>query len=202
MTHLSHWPTEQCGCDPHMIQLWPTFWSIVFKVMYHDMKNVDMEQCHRFLHSWQHTELVPCVDFLKMKSLDITCFKTAWDNKLLSHQWYFSAFIRPKVHSLTRCPTLFSNEHVISGLHPYNLVSRWDPLDPPKSDPSDLDYPGHPILFQPCSLLISCILASSWVTIGPCSVHMMDAVINASHVNEHNNIKTTNMITTNSNNNA
>ena len=57
-----------------------------------------MEQCHRFLHSWQDTELVPCTDFLKMKSLDTTCFKIAWDNKLVSHQWYFSAFIRPKVH--------------------------------------------------------------------------------------------------------
>ena len=30
------------------------------------MKNFDTEQCHRFLHSWQDTELVPCTDFMKM----------------------------------------------------------------------------------------------------------------------------------------
>ena len=29
-----------------------------------------MEQCHIFLHSWQDKELVPCTDFLKMKSMD------------------------------------------------------------------------------------------------------------------------------------
>ena len=39
---------------------------------------------------------------------------------------------------------LFSKEHVISGSHPDNVVCRWDPLDPPKSDPSDPDCPGHP----------------------------------------------------------
>ena len=38
-----------------------------------------MEQYHRSLHSWQHADPAPCVDFLKMKSLDITCFKTALD---------------------------------------------------------------------------------------------------------------------------
>ena len=31
------------------------------------MKTFDMEQCHRFLHSWQDTEPVPCTDFLRMK---------------------------------------------------------------------------------------------------------------------------------------
>ena len=39
------------------------------------MKNFDMEQCHRFFHSWQDTELVTCTDFLKIKSLDTICFK-------------------------------------------------------------------------------------------------------------------------------
>ena len=28
----------------------------------HDMKCFDMEQCHRFLHSWQDTEPVPCTE--------------------------------------------------------------------------------------------------------------------------------------------
>ena len=73
-----------------------------------------MEQCHRFLHSWQYIEPVPCVDFLKMKSLDTTCFKTSGDDKLVLYQCYFSAFIRPKVHLRTyQIPTLFSNKHVI-----------------------------------------------------------------------------------------
>ena len=30
-----------------------------------------------FILAWQDTEPVPCTDFLKMKSLDSTCFKTA-----------------------------------------------------------------------------------------------------------------------------
>ena len=112
-------------------------------------KKKSLERCHRFLYSWQDTEPVPCIDFLKVKSLDTTCFKTAWDNKLVSHPWYFSAFIRPKVHSRSyQMPTLFSKEHVISGSHPENSVCGWDPLDPSKSDPSDPDCLGHPIHFQ------------------------------------------------------
>ena len=38
------------------------------------MKKSYMKQCHRFL---QDTELVPHTEFLRMKSLDTTCFKTA-----------------------------------------------------------------------------------------------------------------------------
>ena len=37
-------------------------------------KKSDIKQCHRLL--WD-TEPVPCTDFLRMKSLDTTCFKTA-----------------------------------------------------------------------------------------------------------------------------
>ena len=52
--------------------------------------------------------------------------------------------------SLTyQMPTLFSKEHVISGSHPDNLACGLDPLDPPKSDPSDPDFPGHLTHFQP-----------------------------------------------------
>ena len=90
-----------------------------------------MKQCHGFLHSWQDTQLVPCTDFLKMKSLDTTCFNTAWDNKLVSHQWYFSSYIYQTQSSVTyQMPTLCSNEHVISRSHPDNLVCGWIPLDP------------------------------------------------------------------------
>ena len=60
-----------------------------------------------------------------------------------------------KVHSVTyQMPTLFYKKHVISGLHTNNLVWRWDPLDPPKSDPDCLDHPTH---FQPRYLCI-CLL--------------------------------------------
>ena len=130
LTYLINWPTEQSGCDPHMTHLWSTRWSFLFKsnVTYVCIiwKIFDMEQCHRYLHSWQNTKSFPCTDFLKMKSLDTTCFKS----------WFhiFSVFIRSKVYQMS---TLFSKEHayVISGSHPNNLVWGWDPLDPPKKWP-------------------------------------------------------------------
>ena len=37
-------------------------------------------------HKWL-TELIPCTEFLTMKSLDTTSFKSAWGSKLDSHQW-------------------------------------------------------------------------------------------------------------------
>ena len=80
------------------------------------------EQCHRLHHSRQDTEPVPYTDLLKMKSLDTTCSKTAWDNKLVSHQLYFSAFIKPKIHSLTTMPTLFSKEHL---MYPGHIQIIW-----------------------------------------------------------------------------
>ena len=51
LTHLTHWPTEQSGCDPHMTHLWPTCWSFLFKSSQCNMTKIfDMEQCHGFLH--------------------------------------------------------------------------------------------------------------------------------------------------------
>ena len=48
---------KKSGCDPHA--------KVFFlKVIQSDM---EMKQCHRFLHSWQDTELVPCTHFLRMK---------------------------------------------------------------------------------------------------------------------------------------
>ena len=80
----------------------------------------------------------PCTDFSKMKTLHTTCFKTAWEIS-----WFYTNDI--SVHSSDakfthQIPTLFSIELVVSGSHPDILVCRWDPLDPPKSDP---DCPGH-----------------------------------------------------------
>ena len=105
-----------------------------------------MEQCHRFLHSWQDTEPVSCTDFLRMKSLDIT-------KQLETINWFHTNNILvhssdPKFTYLSDAK-LFSKKHVISGSHPDNLVCERDPLDPQTSDPSDPDCPGHLTHFQP-----------------------------------------------------
>ena len=51
LTHLTHWPTEQSGCD------WLVTYMLIFKSSWCNMtwKIFDMKQCHRFLHSWQVT---------------------------------------------------------------------------------------------------------------------------------------------------
>ena len=81
--------------------------------------------------------------------LDTTCFKTAWDNNLVSYQWYFSAFIRPTVHSLTRCQHYFLKNVWYSGHIQFADETH---LTLQKSDPSDPDCPGYPTHFQPCNL--------------------------------------------------
>ena len=96
----------------------------------------------------------PDVTHMLKCSLDTTCFKAAWDNKLVSLQWYFSAFIRSKIYSLSyQMPniTLFYKEHVISGrrvisryfslrIRPTWLLKKW---------PNDPDCPGHSTHLQP-----------------------------------------------------
>ena len=58
------------------IWMWPTYDPLVIhmlkKIMY--VMTLDMKQYHRFL---QDTELVPCTEILRMKSLETKCFKTA-----------------------------------------------------------------------------------------------------------------------------
>ena len=103
LIHLTHWPTEQSGCHPNMTHLWPTCWSFLFKsnVTRHEKFWFGTMPDFFIFGRIQNRSLAQ-----KMKSLNITCFKTTWDKKLVSHQWYFSgisASIRPKVHSLTRC---------------------------------------------------------------------------------------------------
>ena len=113
----------------------------------------DMERCHRFLHSWQHTEPV--------WSLAQTFWRwNSWTPHVSKHleikiSWFHTSDI--SVHSSDQklaytyqIPTLFSKEHVASRSHPNNLVCGWDPLDPPKSKPSDPACLGHPTHFQPC----------------------------------------------------
>ena len=70
---------DETTCDLHVEVSIKKQCNMILKFIY-------MKQCHGFLHSWQDMEPVPCTDFLKVKSLDITYFKTAWDNKLVSHQ--------------------------------------------------------------------------------------------------------------------
>ena len=131
VTHI--WPT----CDPQV----EVFSLKVANVRNTTWKIFDMEQCHRFLHFWQDTELVPSTDFLNMKSLDTTCFKTAWDTGFTP---MIFQCIHQTVSSLTYyMPILFSKEHVISRSHPDNLACRWEPLDLSKSNQSDPDCLGH-----------------------------------------------------------
>ena len=139
------WP----ACDPHV--------KVFLKVITCNMtwKIFDMKLCHRFLHSWQNTELVPCT---KMKSLDTTCFKTAC-NGIIS--WFgFAPMIFHCIHQtrslLTyQMPTLFSKEHVKSRLHPDNLVCRWYLLDP---------WPKWPRLFR-LSDPISTLYSKPYITV-------------------------------------
>ena len=79
------------------------------------MKKLDMDQCHRFIHSWKDTEPVPCTVFLKMKSLDTTYFKTAGDeaNKLVLYTSDISVHLSDQSSLTYQIPTLFSKEHVI-----------------------------------------------------------------------------------------
>ena len=109
-------------------------------------------ECHRFLYSWQNTELVPCT---KMKSLDTTCFKTAWDNKLVLYQWYFQSIHQTQSSLTYQMPTLLSKEHVISGSHPYNLLADETHLTLQNSSPSDPDCSGQPTHSQPCCMLVA-----------------------------------------------
>ena len=75
---------------------------------------------YRFLHSWQDTEPVLCTDFLEMKSLETTCFKTAWDNKLILHQWYSVHSSDLKFTHLTKCQHCFLKNMWYPGSHPDN----------------------------------------------------------------------------------
>ena len=102
LTYLTLWPTRQSGCDPHMTHIL----KFLFKVMQNDMK-----QCHRFLCSWQDTELVSCTDFLKMKFLNTTDFKTAWGIKLVSDQCGSVHSPDPRFTHVSDA-NVFSKEHI------------------------------------------------------------------------------------------
>ena len=117
LTHLTYWPTGQSGCDRHMTHLWPIcdphigiFFFKVSDIANMTWKFFDMEQCHGFLHSWWDTKLVSYTDFLKIKSLDTRCFKTAWDNKL---PIIFRCIYQTQSSLTHQMPTLFSKEHLI-----------------------------------------------------------------------------------------
>ena len=110
---------------------------------------LDMEQCHRFLHSWQDTEPVAPLHrrwnlwtpdhWHASKQLEIISWFHTNDISVHSSDPKFTHY---------QMSILFSKEHVIFRSHPDNLVCRWDPLDSPKKDP---DCPGHPTHFQPCT---------------------------------------------------
>ena len=122
LTYLTHWLTEQSGFDPHITYLWTA------------CKKFSMD----FFILGTQTKMI-------MKSLDTICFKTAWDNK-------FDCIHQTQSSLTYQMVKLFFKEHVISWSQLDNLAYGWDPLDPLKSDPSDLDCPG---LSDPLSTLIS-----------------------------------------------
>ena len=121
-----------------------------------------MEQCHRFLHSWQDTELVPCTDFLKMKYLDTHASK-----QLEIISWFHTNDI--SVHSLdprfTRLPVanIVLKRTCDIRVASRNLVCGDEThLTLQKSDPIDSDCPGHPTHLQPCQAHMT-VTCSSYV---------------------------------------
>ena len=98
------------------------------------------------------------IDFFITQNQSLALTFWRWNVWSPHASWYFSAFVWPKVHSLSyQMPTLFSKEHVISGSHPDNFVCGRDPLDQPKSD---ADCPGHPTLPSRCSWM--CPWPAEW----------------------------------------
>ena len=99
-SHL--WPTwsSEPQIIPDMTYTWPTFDPHAKDVFKSNAKSHGkfLEKCHRFLHSWNHSY---------EWNLWILHFKTAWSVKLVLHQWWLSAFLRPKVHLLIKCQCLF-----------------------------------------------------------------------------------------------
>ena len=97
-THLTHWPTEQSICDPHMTHLWFTWWSFLFKS--------NLAWPEKFLR-WKNA-----MDFFILGRIQNRSLAQRWNlwmphaseqlgiiSWFNSHQWYFSAFIRPKVRA-------------------------------------------------------------------------------------------------------
>ena len=86
-------------------------------------KIFDMEQCHRFLHSWQNTcRTGPLEDEVlawtphASKQLEIISLFHINDISVHSFDPKFTHLATRYQHAL------FSEEHVISGSHPDNLV--------------------------------------------------------------------------------
>ena len=97
-------------CDPldpvshRSFQIWPTHDQLLTHMLKMSFKSNAkshgkfLEKCHRFLHSWNHSY---------EWNLWTLHFKTAWSVKLVLYQWWFSVFLRPKLHLLIKCQCLF-----------------------------------------------------------------------------------------------
>ena len=76
------------------------------------MEKSDVKQCHRFLQGTE-LQLVPCAEFLRMKSLDIAYFKTAWGIVTGFTPMMFQYIHQTQGSLAYQMPMSFSKEHVI-----------------------------------------------------------------------------------------
>ena len=110
------------------------------------MKKFDMEQC-------------PILGMIQNQSLAQTSWRwNLWtpprppaSKQLQIISWFHTNDI--SVHSSDPKFT-----HLIFRSHPDNLVCGWDPLNPPKSGPSDPNCLDHLTHFQPCFETIGFII--------------------------------------------
>ena len=114
VSHLlihTHWPIKQSGCDP----LWPNCWSFLSKsdVKWHGKNQIWKSAIDFFILD---NPMQLCTKFLTMKSLDTTCFQTAWGSilQLVSHLSSDGSVYSPDPRFLIyQMPMSFSKEHVI-----------------------------------------------------------------------------------------
>ena len=139
-----------------------------------------MEQCHRFLHSWQDTEPVPRTNFLKMNLWTPHASKQL---EIISWPMIFRC-IHHTQNSLTQLCTSFKFQHCFLKNMQYPQIIQFADethLTHQKSDPSDPDCLGHLTHFQPwcvcvyvcvyvCVWMCTCVCVCVLVCVGQCGV--------------------------------
>ena len=130
---LTHWPIIIQN-NPHACIythcMWLTCWNFLFNcnVTWHEKFLIWNTAIDSFLAGYRTNPLH--IDFLKMKSLDITCFIEDYKHACMFHtmQWYFSAFIMqtPKfTHLPCRCQHCFLKNMWYPGHIQIIFVTHW-----------------------------------------------------------------------------
>ena len=91
---------------PDLTNISLTCWSVLYKVMQNYMKKSVMKQCH--LCRIKNRSMYR---ILENEISGHHNFKTASGSKVVSHQWWFSTFTRPKVYLLIRHHYPFYRKH-------------------------------------------------------------------------------------------